>query len=40
MRIEEMKEGEGASSHEKEAEVHNTRVGNVEIDTNGCKGKE
>jgi hypothetical protein len=39
MRTEEMEEGEGASSNEKEVEGQNTRVGNVEIDSNGCKGK-
>jgi hypothetical protein len=39
MRIEEMKEGKGASSHDKGAEDQNTRVGNAEIDSNGCKGK-
>jgi seryl-tRNA synthetase len=37
MRIEEMEEGEGASSHDKEAEGHNTRVGNAETNSNGCK---
>jgi hypothetical protein len=40
MRIEEMEEGEGASSHDKEAEGQNTRVGNAEIESNGCKEKE
>jgi hypothetical protein len=40
MRIEEMEEGEGASSHEKEVEGQNTRVGNAEIDSNVRKGKE
>jgi hypothetical protein len=40
MRIEEMEEGEGASSHEKEVEGQNTKVGNAEIDSNGHKGKE
>jgi hypothetical protein len=39
MRIEEMEEGKGASSHDKEAEGQNTRVGNAEIESNGCKGK-
>jgi hypothetical protein len=34
-----MEEGEGASSHDKEAKVQNTRVGNEEIESNGCKGK-
>jgi hypothetical protein len=37
MRIEEMEEGEGASSHDKEVEGLNTRIGNVETDSNGCK---
>jgi hypothetical protein len=36
MCIEEMEEGEGASSHDKEAEFQNTRVGNVETESNGC----
>jgi hypothetical protein len=40
MCIEEMEEGEGASSHNKEVEGQNTRVGNAEIECNGCKGKE
>jgi hypothetical protein len=39
MRIEEMEEGEGASSHEKEVEGQNTRVGNAETESNGHKGK-
>ena len=39
MHIEEMEEGEGASNHEKEAEGQNTRVGNEETDSNGCKGR-
>jgi hypothetical protein len=39
MCIEEMEEGEGASSHDKEAEGQNTIVGNVETESNGCKGK-
>jgi hypothetical protein len=39
MRIEEMEEGKGASSHDKEAESQNTRVGNAETDSNGRKGK-
>jgi hypothetical protein len=39
MRIEEMEEGEGDSSHEKEAEGQNTRVGNAETESNGHKGK-
>jgi hypothetical protein len=37
MPIEEMEEGEGASSHDKEVEGLNTRIGNVETDSNGCK---
>jgi hypothetical protein len=40
MRIEEMKEGEGASIHDKEAKGQNTRVGNEETESNRCKGKE
>jgi hypothetical protein len=39
MHIEEMEVDEGASSHDKEAEGQNTRVGNVEIESNGHKGK-
>jgi FtsZ-binding cell division protein ZapB len=39
MYIEEMEEGEGASSYDKEAEGQNTRFGNAEIESNGCKGK-
>ena len=39
MRIEEMEEGEGAFSHDKEAEGQNTRVGNAETESNGGKGK-
>jgi hypothetical protein len=39
MHIEEMDEGEGASSHDKEAEGQNTRVGNAETKSNGSKGK-
>ena len=39
MRIEEMEEGEGASSHNKEVKGWNTRVGNAETKSNGCKGK-
>ena len=34
-----MEEGEGASSHDKEAEGQNTRVGNAEIESKGRKGK-
>jgi hypothetical protein len=39
MRIEEMEEGGVASIHDKEVKVQNTRVGNAEIDSNGCKGR-
>jgi hypothetical protein len=39
MCIEEMEEGEGASSHDKEAEGQNTRVGNAETESNGHKGR-
>jgi hypothetical protein len=39
MCIEEMEEGEGASSHDKEAEGQNTIVGNAETESNGRKGK-
>jgi hypothetical protein len=39
MCIEEMEEGEGASSHDKEAKGKNTRIGNAGIDSNGHKGK-
>jgi hypothetical protein len=39
MHIEEMEEGEGASSHDKEAKGQNTRVGNAETESNGRKGK-
>jgi hypothetical protein len=39
MHIEEMEEGEGASSHDKEAEGQNTRVGNAETESDGHKGK-
>jgi hypothetical protein len=39
MCIEEMEEGEGAFSHDMEVEGHNTRVGNAETDSNGCKEK-
>ena len=38
--IEEIEEGEGSPSHEKESEGQNTRVGNVETESNGCKGRE
>jgi hypothetical protein len=34
-----MEEGDGASGHDKEAGGHNTRFGNVEIESNGRKGK-
>jgi hypothetical protein len=40
MRIKEMEEGKEASSQDKEAEGQNTRVGNVETESNGRKGKE
>jgi hypothetical protein len=39
MCIEEMEEGEGASSHDKEVEGQNTKVGNGETESNGRKGK-
>jgi hypothetical protein len=39
MCIEEMEEGEGASSHDKEAEGQNIRVGNAETKSNGHKGR-
>jgi hypothetical protein len=39
MCIEEMEEGEGASSHDKEVEGQNTRIGNAETESNGCKGR-
>jgi hypothetical protein len=39
MCIEEMEEAKRASSHDKESEGQNTRVGNAEIESNGCKGK-
>jgi hypothetical protein len=39
MCIEEMEEGKGASNHDKEAKGQNTRVGNVETESNGHKGK-
>jgi hypothetical protein len=39
MCIEEMEEGEGAYSQDKEAKGQNTRVGTTEIESNGCKGK-
>ena len=39
MRIEKMEEGEGASSHDKEAKGQNTEVGNAETESNGRKGK-
>jgi hypothetical protein len=34
-----MEEGEGSSSHDKEVEGQNTRVGNAETKSNGRKGK-
>jgi hypothetical protein len=37
MCIEEMEEGEGAFNHDKEAEIQNTRVGNMETKSNGHK---
>jgi hypothetical protein len=39
MHIQEMEEGEGASSHDKEAEGQNIRVGNAETESNGHKGR-
>jgi hypothetical protein len=39
MRIEEMEEGEGASSHEKEVEGYNTRISNAETESNGNNEK-
>jgi hypothetical protein len=39
MHIEEMEEVEGAYSHDKEAEGQNTRIGNAETKSNGCKGR-
>jgi FtsZ-binding cell division protein ZapB len=39
MCIEEMEEGEGASSHDKEVKGQNTKFGNAEIESNGRKGK-
>jgi hypothetical protein len=39
MRIREMEEYEGASNHDKEAEGHNTRVGNAETKSNRHKGR-
>jgi hypothetical protein len=39
MRIEEMEEGEGASSHDKEVKSQNTRFGNAKIESNERKGK-
>jgi hypothetical protein len=39
MHIGEMEEGEGASSHEKEAKGQNTRVGNAETESNERKEK-
>jgi FtsZ-binding cell division protein ZapB len=39
MRIREMEEGEGASSHDKEAEGQNIRVGNAETESNRHKGR-
>jgi hypothetical protein len=34
-----MEEGKGSSNHDKEVEGQNTRVGNAETKSNGCKGK-
>jgi hypothetical protein len=34
-----MEEGEGASSHDKEVERQNTRIGNVETESNERKGR-
>jgi hypothetical protein len=34
-----MEEGEGASSRDREVEGQNTRVGNVETESNGRKGR-
>jgi hypothetical protein len=34
-----MEEGDGASSHDKEAKGQNTKFGNVETESNGRKGK-
>jgi hypothetical protein len=39
MQIQEMEEGEGASSHDKEVEVQNIRVGNAETKSNGKKAR-
>jgi hypothetical protein len=39
MHIEEMEEGKGACSHDKEAEGQNTIFFNAETESNGCKGK-
>jgi hypothetical protein len=39
MCIEETEEGKGASSHDKEAEGQNTKIGNAETESNGRKGK-
>jgi hypothetical protein len=39
MHIQEMEEGEGASSHDKEAKGQNIRVGNAETESNGHKGR-
>jgi hypothetical protein len=37
MCIEEMEEGKGASNHDKEVEGQNTKIGNAETESNGCK---
>jgi hypothetical protein len=39
MDILEMEEGEGASSHYREAEGQNTKVGNAKTESNGRKGR-
>jgi hypothetical protein len=39
MHIEEREEGKVASNHDKEAEGQNTRVGNAETKSSGCKEK-
>jgi hypothetical protein len=39
MRIEDMEEDKGASSHDKEVKGQNTKVGNAMTESNGRKGK-
>jgi hypothetical protein len=39
MHIQEMEEGEGAFSHDKEAKGQNISVGNAETESNGHKGR-